>query len=91
MINKLKIIKRILFLTMVRRGLLLVWLWLWVWSLFINWLAGLPLLFTVFSHFIVWYLVTEFKIKPQREEIDEDHKVISGMIKELKNELFNRK
>lgn len=86
-LNKFKIIKKILFLTMVRRGIVIVFILSIPFQLFVSWLADLPLLFSLFSHFIVWYFLIEFKIKPEREEIDEDNRVISDMIKELKLEL----
>ena len=87
MLNKFKIIKKILFLTMVRRGIAIVFILSIPFQLFVSWLADLPLLFSLFSHFIVWYFLIEFKIKPEREEIDEDNRVVSDMIKELKSEL----
>ena len=87
MLNKFKIIKKILFLTMVRRGITIVFILSIPFQLFVSWLADLPLLFSLFSHFIVWYFLIEFKIKPEREEIDEDNRVVSDMIKELKSEL----
>jgi hypothetical protein len=86
-LNKFKIIKKILFLTMVRRGIVIVFILSIPFQLFVSWLTDLPLLFSLFSHFIVWYFLIEFKIKPEREEIDEDNRVISDMIKELKLEL----
>ena len=87
MLNKFKIIKKILFLTMVRRGITIVFILSIPFQLFVSWLADLPLLFSLFSHFIVWYFLIEFKIKPEREEFDRINQSISDMIKDLKCEL----
>jgi len=87
MINKLKIIKSILFLTILRRGLSIVFIWLLAFQFFLGWLFGLPLLFSLFSHFIVWHSIMVIKIKPSQKEYDDDMLEISNMIKELTKKL----
>ncbi len=87
MVNKLKIIKSILFLTILRRGLSIVFIWLLAFQFFLGWLFGLPLLFSLFSHFIVWHSIIVIKIKPIQKEYDDDMLEISNMIKELKQKI----
>jgi len=85
--KKLKILKSILFLTIIRNGLSIIFIWLLVFQAFLGWLFELPLLFSLFSHFIVWYSIMVIKIKPIQKEYDDDMLEISNMIKELKQEI----
>jgi len=82
--KKLKILKSILFLTIIRNGLNIIFIWLLAFQAFLGWLFELPLLFSLFSHFIVWHSIMVIKIKPIQKEYDDDMLVISNMIKELK-------
>ena len=85
--KKLKTLKSILFLTMIRNGLSIIFIWLLVFQAFLGWLFELPLLFSLFSHFIVWHSIMVIKIKPIQKEYDDDMLEISNMIKELKQEI----
>ena len=85
--KKLKILKNILFLTIIRNGLNIIFIWLLLFQAFLGWLFELPLLFSLFSHFIVWHSIIVIKIKPIQKEYDDDMLEISNMIKELKGEI----
>jgi hypothetical protein len=81
--KKLKILKDILFLTIIRNGLSII-IWLLLFQALLGWLFELPLLFSLFSHFIVWHSIMIIKIKPTQKEYDDDMLEISNTIKELK-------
>lgn len=85
--KKLKTLKSILFLTIIRNGLIIIFIWLLVFQAFLGWLFELPLLFSLFSHFIVWHSIMVIKIKPIQKEYDDDMLEISNTIKELKQEI----
>lgn len=82
--KKLKILKDILFLTIIRNGLSIIFIWLLLFQALLGWLFELPLLFSLFSHFIVWHSIMITKIKPTQKEYDDDMLEISNTIKELK-------
>lgn len=85
--KKLKILKSILFLTIIRNGLSIIFIWLLLFQVFLGWLFELPLLFSLFSHFIVWHSIMVIKIKPSQKEYDDDMLDISNTIKELKQKI----
>jgi hypothetical protein len=85
--NKLKIITRILFLTILKNINTEIFLFSFSLSitLIFGHLVGNFVLLTLFSHFILWFLFNERFIK--KLEMEEDNEEISNIIKSLKEKI----
>ncbi len=85
--NKLKIITRILFLTILKNINTEIFLFSFSLSitLIFGYLVGNFVLLTLFSHFILWFLFNERFIK--KLEMEEDNEEISNIIKSLKEKI----
>jgi len=85
--NKLKIITRILFLTILKNINTEIFLFSFSLSITLTfgYLVGNFVLLTLFSHFILWFLFNERFIK--KLEMEEDNEEISNIIKSLKEKI----